>query len=311
MPLNPQTQTLIDAFAGVSMMDELNAVVAARREGREPPPMMPPIPAEPVAAIDNRQIDGAAGLIAARIYTPAGQGPFPLTVYFHGGGFVVGTLDMYDATCTRIANRTGSVVISVDYRLAPETRFPGAAEDALAALRWVHAHAGDLAGDARRIAVAGDSAGGNLAAVVAQQARTAGIALCHQLLIYPVTDLAAETASYREHGPKAYMLSDAMMRWFAEQYLELPEQALDPRASPMRASDLQGLPAATIITAEYDPLRDEGEAYGERLRQSGVPTMLRRWEGQVHGFAALFGMLDDAQAAIDFAAAELRKSFVA
>ncbi|QDX82506.1 hypothetical protein B9N43_15450 [Denitratisoma sp. DHT3] len=311
MPLNPQTRTMLDAFAGGSMMDGLKAIVAARSEGREPPSMMPPIPAEPVAAIDDRLIDGAAGSIAARFYTPAGPGPFPVTVYFHGGGFVTGDLDMYDATCSRIANRAGSVVVSVDYRLAPETRFPGAADDAMAALRWIHANAARFAGDARRIAVAGDSAGGNLAAVAAQQARAAGIALRHQLLIYPVLDFGADTPSIREYGPKAYLLSDEMMRWFCDQYLPDPGCILDPRASPLRAPDLRNLPAATIVTAEYDPLRDEGEAYADRLLRAGVPTTLRRWDGQVHGFAALFGMLDDAQAAIDFASAELRKFFVA
>lgn len=309
MPLNPQTRKMLDAFSGVSMMDGLHAVLAARRQGHELPAMMPPIPAEPVAAINDRLIDGAAGPIAARFYVPTGPGPFPVTVYFHGGGFVVGTLDMYDATCTRIANRTGSVVVSVDYRLAPETAFPGAPEDAIAALRWIHANAASFAGDSLRIAVAGDSAGGNLAAVAAQQARLEGIVLCHQLLLYPVLDFGFDTPSFREHGPAGYMLSDEMMHWFRDQYLPESGAADDLRASPLRAKDLQGLPATTIITAEYDPLRDEGEDYADRLLCAGVPTRLRRWDGQVHGFAALFGMLDDAQAAIDFASAELRKSF--
>lgn len=309
MPLHPQTQALVDATAAMPLMDMVKASLALRQSCGQEPPSPFAIETEPVADIQNRKISGGAGEISVRIYTPTGSGPFPITVYYHGGGFVFGTLDMYDATCTRIANRTSSIVVSVDYRLAPETRFPGGVDDALAALRWVHDHAPSFNGDPQRIAVAGDSAGGNLAAVTAQLARTGGPRLCHQLLIYPVTDLRCETPSFKENGPKNYLLSGDVMRWFIDQYLTSPDQVDDPRASPLLAPDLTDLPGATVITAEYDPLRDEGEEYAQRLKQAGIAVNLRRWNGQIHGFAAMFGIIDDAQQALEFACDGLRKAF--
>ncbi|MCZ7537548.1 MAG: alpha/beta hydrolase, partial [Acidimicrobiia bacterium] len=196
-----------------------------------------------------------------------------------------------------------------DYRLAPESRFPAAPEDCFAATRWVSEHARELGGDPQRVAVAGDSAGGNLAAVVALMARErGGPALAHQLLVYPVTDHAFDTASY-EANAEGYFLTRDMMRWFWGHYLGDSEEGSHPHASPLRAMELSGLPSATVVTAEYDPLRDEGEAYAERLAKAGVPTELRRYDGMIHGFFGMTHAIDRAREAIDYAAGALRKAF--
>jgi acetyl esterase len=233
-------------------------------------------------------------------------GALPGIVYFHGGGFVIGNLDSHDGTCRALANASGCAVVSVDYRLAPEHRFPAAPEDCYAALRFVAERGAELGIDARRLAVAGDSAGGNLAAVTALLARERrGPDVRFQLLVYPVADHAFDTPSYRDNA-EGYFLSAAMMRWFWGHYLERPEQGDDPLASPLRAKDLAGLPPALVITAEYDPLRDEGEAYAARLKQAGVAAELLRYDGQIHGFFSLFDALDDGRAAVERAGAALR-----
>ena len=232
-------------------------------------------------------------------------------VYFHGGGFVLCGLDSHDNICRSLARRSGALVLSVDYRLAPEARFPAAAEDAVAAVRWAAAHAAQLGADPARIAVAGDSAGGNLAAVACQQLRGSAIALRHQLLLYPYldcTDAATGSASYRECAT-GYFLSAAELDWYRAQYLANRADAEDVRASPLRQRDLHGLPPATIITAEYDPLRDQGEAYGEALQRAGHSATVRRWPGQFHGFISMQGVIDAASDALDAAAAALRHAF--
>ncbi|WP_251552528.1 alpha/beta hydrolase [Neobacillus muris] len=266
---------------------------------------------EEVAKVENRTIPGPAGEIPVRIYTPAGEGPFPVLVYCHGGGWVIGNLDTMDGPCRMLANKAGCVVISVDYRLAPEHKFPAAAEDAYAAVKWVAENASAIQGDANRIAIGGDSAGGNLTAVTALMAREkGGPSLACQLLIYPVTNHSYETESYQENA-EGYFLTKNMMIWFWNHYLRNEQDGLNPYASPLKAGDLSGLPPALVITAGFDPLRDEGEAYGDLLKEAGVPVEATRYDGMIHGFFGMPGILDDSKKAIDQAANALKRAFYA
>jgi acetyl esterase len=263
----------------------------------------------PVASIVDRTIPGPAGELPIRVYTPEGVGPFPAVVYFHGGGFVVGGLDSGDATCRALCHGASCVVVSVAYRLAPEHKFPAATDDCLAVTRWAAAHAAELNADPDRLVVAGESAGGNLAAVTALRLRDeGGPPLCGQLLIYPVTDYhTPPTPSYIANG-KGYLLTRAMMVWFWGHYLNHAGEAGHPHASPLRAADLSGLPPALVITAEYDPLRDEGERYAERLQRAGVPTQLSRYDGMIHGFLLLSELFDEGRQAIEEAILWLKQA---
>ncbi|HEV8312458.1 MAG TPA: alpha/beta hydrolase [Burkholderiaceae bacterium] len=299
MPLDPQAQALADALAQVPLPDAATLDIAAYRAFLA---AFAPLPGEPLASVQDRFLPGE---LKVRVYHPQPGARLPLTVFFHGGGFVSCGLDSHDNLCRRLANQASTVLVSVDYRLAPEHCFPAAADDACAAVRWLAAHAAEFDADASRIAVAGDSAGGNLAAVAAQQLPAL---LCHQLLFYPVTDSACDTPSFGEFARGAMLRAD-LMRWFWRQYLVRAEDGRDPRASPLRQTRLQGLPSATIITAECDPLRDEGEAYAAALSDAGVPVGLRRWAGQFHGFASLLGPLNAAEHAVAFAAQSLREAF--
>lgn len=263
---------------------------------------------EPVGAVEDREIPGPAGPIPVRIYRPdaSASSPSPALVYFHGGGWVIGGIDTHDGTCRALTRRTGAVTVSVDYRLAPENPFPAAVEDAEAAVRWLAAAGTDVGVDPQRIAVGGDSAGGNLAAVVARRCHHGrGPGLVFQLLVYPVTDLAHESASYRENG-EGYFLTRSMMQWFRDQYLPDPALRSHPDASPLLAESLEGLPPALVITAEYDPLRDEGEAYAARLRDAGVPAKVSRYAGMIHGFFSMGTLIPRADDAIREAAEALR-----
>jgi acetyl esterase len=247
--------------------------------------------------------------VVARVYVPEGTGPFPIVVYFHGGGWVSGDLDMHDATCRRIANRAKTVVFNVDYRLAPEHKFPVPFDDAYAATQWAQEHATEFCGDPSRLAVAGSSAGGNLAAAVALKARDAGwpeISL--QVLIYAVLDSRLETASYRDFAD-GFLLTATQMRWYWQQYVSDESQLEDFRVSPAHAESLAGLPPAIIVTAEFDPLRDEGEEYAARLRDSGVTAETIRYEGQVHGFMALLSLVADAEIALNATTAKIAAHF--
>lgn len=267
--------------------------------------------AEPVASIEDRTIPGPAGEIPVRIYTPAGEGPFPVLLYFHGGGWVIGSPDTVHATCALLANRAGAIVVSVDYRMAPEHKFPAAAEDCYAAAAWVAENARSLNGDPARIAVSGDSAGGNLAAVVSLMAREKGFPqLAYQVLIYPVTDHNYETASYRENGTD-YFLTTAMMEWFWNHYINSEADGKDWRASPLQVADASNLPPAFVITAEFDPLRDEGEAYARKLAEAGNIVTVKRYLGQIHGFCTLLGAMPAGRQALEEAAAQLRLAFAA
>jgi acetyl esterase len=234
-----------------------------------------------------------AGSTPARIYRPEVEGPVPTVVFFHGGGFVIGDLDTHDGVCRLLSKDVGAVVVSVDYRLAPESRFPVAVEDCYAALTWVAEHIDDYGADASRIAVGGDSAGGNLAAVCAQQAHTDGLALAAQLLVYPAVDMLGDYPSRTENA-EGYFLTLADMHWFAENYLGFgetdpaaAEAASDPRLSPLHAKSLEGLAPAVVATAEYDPLRDEGDVYAAALEKAGVRVEHRQFPGLIHGFYGL------------------------
>lgn len=239
----------------------------------------------PLAHVDARSIPGPAGEIAARLYRPyGGTDPRPLAVYYHGGGWVVGDLDTHDGVCRFLAVYAGVNVLSVDYRLAPEHRFPAAADDAFAAFRWAVAHAADLSSDASRVAVAGDSAGGNLAAVVSQRAlREGGPKPAFQLLLYPVTDLSTKHESYRLFAD-GFFLTEKHMDWYRGHYLADESAGRDPMASPLLATELAGLPSAHVVTAGFDPLRDEGEAYARKLEAAGVAVTSKRYRGLIHGF---------------------------
>lgn len=226
---------------------------------------------------------GPGGALALRLYRPR-TGTLPVIAYFHGGGFVLGGLDSHAHICRELAQRTGALVVSVDYRLAPEHRFPAAVDDALAAVRWIAGHAAALGGDASRLAVAGDSSGANLATVTALRCRDeAGPPICFQLLFYPGTDVRAQHGSRRDNAEGYFLTRDAI-DWFFTQYLRSDGDQDLPWVSPLRAADLRQLPPALIVTAEFDPLRDEGEAYAARLSQAGVSARASRYDGAIHGF---------------------------
>ena len=252
--------------------------------------------------------DLKAGGVPIRVYDPEGAGPVPILLYFHGGGWVVGNLDSHDDLCRSLCKRAGVVVVSVDYRLAPETRFPGALQDASTVLRWLATNAASIGGDPGRIAVGGDSAGGNLAAALALRTRDrGGPSIAFQLLIYPVTVRDFDTPSYRRYAA-GYGLTRDNMKWFWDQYLEKPGDADDSHAAPLNAEDLSGLPPAFVATAEFDVLRDEGEAYAAKLAKAGTPVRCARYLGMNHGFARMGALFPVAAGALDDMAAALRSA---
>ncbi|MFI9331453.1 alpha/beta hydrolase [Kitasatospora sp. NPDC052868] len=264
---------------------------------------------EPVGAVEEHRIPGPGGELTMRIYRPAGAaGRLPALLYLFGGGWTLGSPDTSDAICRSLTNAVGCVTASVGYRLAPEHPFPAAVHDCRAAARWLAEQADTLGIDPARLAVGGDSAGGNLTAALTLIARDeGGPALRHQLLVYPNTDHGADTASLREHDDPA-LFNRRSVAWYWGHYLADPADGDHPHASPLRAADLSGLPPATVITAEYDPLRDEGEQYAEALRAAGVPVEARRYAGMPHGFFAMAGVLDAGGEAHEYAAQRLREA---
>jgi acetyl esterase len=309
--LDPNVRLLLDAIAaqGDPSLDTLPPDEARRLAAESLKPVEGT--AEPVRSVENLRIPGPGGEIPIRVYTPDTAVPRPAMVYFHGGGWVVCDLDTHDVVCRTIARRAGAVVVSVDYRLAPEHKFPAAVLDCYAATVWVAANADRLGIDARRIAVGGDSAGGNLGAVVSLKSRDEnGPAIALQAMVYPVTDLSSfATPSYQEFA-EGYQLTKAEMEWFRDHYLRSMEDARNPHASPLLATDLRGLPPALIITAECDPLRDEGEAYAERLREAGVPVTCTRYAGMIHPFFSLSGAIPQALDAIQQVADAVRAAAI-
>ena len=308
MPLDPSAAELLKqmASAGMPALDTLSpqaarAQMTAMQKARGGA-------VEPVHKVDNRTIPGPAGPIAVRVYTPAGAGPFPLLVYYHGGGWVIGDLESHDNVCRSLTNQAQCVTVSVDYRLAPEHKFPAAVDDAYAAALWVAEHARELNGDSAQLAVGGDSAGASLSAVLAHLARDRGKpGICFQLLIYPATDPLLDTESRRVNTE--YLLTPGMIRYFYSHYIRTDADLKDPLLSPAHASNFRGLPPALIITAEYDPLRDEAEVYGETLRKAGVPVEMTRYNGMFHGFFGMGEFLEKGKQAVAQAAQALRRAF--
>jgi acetyl esterase len=298
--LSPKARAIVDQVAALPQLPTLTPVEA---RGRPYPLEAAP---EAVGSVTARSIPGPAGPIAVRIYRPKDALRAAL-VYFHGGGWVVGSLESADASCRALTNRSRCVVISIDYRLAPETKFPGAVDDAYAATKWVADNATELRIDPTRIAVGGASAGGNLAAAVALVARDRGAPkIAFQLLTVPVTELSARAPSYSEFA-EGYGLSRADMEWYGRHYVRTDADADDPRASVVRA-DLHDLPPAFVITAECDPLRDDGEAYAEKLRKLGIAARYKRYPGMFHGFMSFPNVLPEAAEAVEDAGKALREA---
>jgi acetyl esterase len=310
MPLDPQAKALFD-FLGLTQMapletmtpQEARAAFEALAEARRR------TTPEPVDQVRDLKIPGPGGEIPIRVYSPKAQSASPALIYFHGGGWVLGDLESHDHVCRALANSASCVVLSVDYRLAPEHKFPAAVDDSYAATQWIADHASALGVDRSRIAVGGDSAGGNLAAIVSRIARDrGGPNIIYQLLIYPATDMRLGMPSIDENadGP---LLTKAAMHWFVNHYLNGEGDRIDPLASPLLATNLRGLPPAFIITAECDPIRDEGEAYGLRLKDAGVPVEVQRYDGMPHGFFSFGVALGSGRRAFADATSRLRSAF--
>lgn len=301
MPLDPQFREIVEMYRHLPELGEIPL-----EELRNAPKPLNPNPT-PVDDVSDRSIRGSGGDIALRIYRKGEAGQLPLLLFMHGGGFVLGDLDTHDELARKLTARTGCVTVSVDYRLAPENPYPAAVDDCSTALAWVKDNASELGADPDRIIVIGDSAGGNLAAVTALRARDeSGPALAGQVLIYPTADLTAPMLPAPDG--EFYILSPATRKFFNEAYLSDPADAGLPTVSPRRAENLEGLPPAFIITAEYDPLCEQGEALAQRYRESGVPTELTRYDGAIHGFATFPVPMQDA--ALDQIAAWLRSNYI-
>ena len=309
--LHPQARALLDFIAarGVPPTHTLDAV-DARAFYRERRAVTQPEPAA-VAEVRELSAPGAAGPIPLRLYRPAGSqvgAVLAVLVYYHGGGWVIGDLDTHDVLCRALCNAAGCAVVAVDYRLAPEHRFPAAFDDALAATRWVRQEAASLGVDAERLAVGGDSAGGNLAAAVAIAARDAGdLPIAFQLLIYPATDQRRGHTSHSING-QGYLLEKPTMDYFHDHYLIDARSDLDWRASPLLHDELSKLPPALVLTAGFDPLRDEGLAYADALSAAGNAASCVCFERQIHGFVTMGRVIDEANAAVGLCAAELRRA---
>jgi acetyl esterase len=303
MPIDPVLLAVLEAFP--MQFDDLGSMTAqevrALFEQREPPP------GEDVASVEDLEVPGPDGPLPVRVYRPDGAAvPAPVVVFFHGGGWVLGSIATHDATCRGLANRTGAVYVSIDYRLAPEHPYPAAPEDCYAATCWVVDHAADLGVDPGRLAVAGDSAGGNLAAVVCQMARDrSGPAIAFQLLVYPVTDLDLDRWPSMEENADGPLLTREGMDWFARHYVGTLPFTGDPYAAPIRAADLSGLPPAYVATAGHDPLRDEGAGYAEALAAAGVTVGYDNFATMIHGFVGFADVVPAAGEARDRIAAAL------
>ncbi|HUY27918.1 MAG TPA: alpha/beta hydrolase [Candidatus Binataceae bacterium] len=309
--LDPQMKLFLDAANADGPMflraetpeqarAKMMALVAAR-------PSDPP----EIYSVEDRAVAGPHGAIPIRIYTPAeASAPMGILVFFHGGGWVLGNLETHDVVCRNLSVGAGCIVIAVDYRLAPEHKFPAAPEDCYVAAKWGAANAAALGGDESIIAVGGDSAGGNLATAVALMARErGGPRLCFQLLLYPAISAANDTPSQREFAADGFVLSRADMKWFWNHYLDSPADAKNPLACPIFAQSLANLPPALVLTASHDPLRDEGEAYAAAMRKAGVSVTLKRYDGVTHGFVSFADLLDKGRQGLNQACAVLRAAF--
>jgi len=307
MALHPQAKAFLDMLAA-SGAPPLEQLPLSEARAVIPERINAGFPEEPVAEVQNRTVPGPVGPIPVRVYRPAKNETLPVLIFFHGGGFVIGNLDTHDRLCRALANASGCAVISVYYRLAPENKYPAAVDDAYAVTKYVAEHAAEFGIDSNRIAVGGDSAGGNLATVVCLLSRDrGGPRLKFQLMIYPLVDHFDNSPSMQEYA-EGYFLTRAGMNWFMESYLPSREAGLEPSASPIYAKDLRELPPAMIVTAECDPLRDQGEAYARKLQDAGVPVELKRYDGMIHVFMQFAAVLDTAKVAKKDIAAALREA---
>lgn len=307
--LDPQTKAVLEQLAASSNTNVMALPPAERRRAHEALFASLGLPPADLTDVADRSIPGPGGPMRVRIYTPRGDSAQPraLLVYFHGGGMSVGSIEQYDSLCQRLSQRSGSIVVSVDYRLTPEHRFPAPVEDAYAALKWAHDNGASIGGDPARLAVGGDSAGGNLAAVVAQLARDNGPPLAFQLLIYPAVGFTRNSESMQmfSHG---YVFGAAEMEMAVDQYITDRSQLSDPRLFPLLARDLSRLPPAFVISAGYEIMRDDIEEYAHRLQAAGVPTELHRYETTIHPFLSMAGAIDLGRAAIDESADKVRSA---
>jgi acetyl esterase len=304
MPLDPQARAYLDEVIALGLPAPRTITPAEWRAQAQIRKEHFNVPTPPIKQTQDRTVPGPAGEIPIRVYTPDAEGPLPILLYYHGGGWVIGSVDGSDNLCRALANQTPCIVVSVEYRLAPEAKFPAGPEDCYAATRWVAEHGAELGGDPARLAVSGDSAGGNLAAAVALMARDrGGPKISYQLLIYPVTDVNLDTPSYLEKGEGYGLMRDGMA-YFWDLYLEKAEDGANPIASVLRA-DLTGLPPALVITAEYDPLCSEGDAYAEKLQAAGVQVEHVSYPGQIHGFFNVGTMMKTGDVAVAAAAKSL------
>jgi acetyl esterase len=309
--LHPQARTLLDLIArsGIPPTHQLTPAQARHYYRERRALTQPAPPALPV--VRDLQADGPAGPIPVRLYRPSADRTLPVLVYYHGGGWVIGDLDSHDVLCRQLALAADCAVVAVDYRMGPEHRFPAAVDDCVAATRWVRDSAAALGVEASRLAVGGDSAGGNLAAVVALIARDAGdLPIAFQLLIYPATDQRRIAPSHTTNA-QGYLLTADAMRWYHDHYIDDPKHDLDWRASPLLAPDLSRLPPALVLVAGYDPLRDEGIAYAQKLTEAGSRATLVSFERQIHGFVPMGRAIDEANDAVALCAQALRRGLAA
>ncbi len=298
MALDPQIAQFLAAMNSQPEPNYSQLSAAALRTGSDGK-RIPRNFIEDVHYVEDACIAGPGSDLPVRIYRPENAKPLPVLVFFHGGGFVIGSIDTHDNLCRALANHLPALVISVDYRLAPEHKYPAACDDAFAAVQWAAHNAGKWGGDVSQLMVGGDSAGGNLAAVACQKAFAHGSPeIAHQILLYPVCDNDLTRDSYRQVG-SGYLLETEMMQWFWNQYLITPDQGMDPGACPLKSKSLSGLPPATVVTGGFDPLRDEGQAYAQRLLADGVPTQHVHVPGAIHGFLSFIGMVELSNQTLD------------
>jgi acetyl esterase len=308
MPLDPQARTVLDAMdaLGLPPNHTISPEEARANQMARPRPQGPE-----VAKVEDRAIANGDFQVPVRIYTPAGNGPFPVLSWFHGGGWVIGNLETADCVSRQLAVGADCIVVSVDYRLAPEAKFPVPFDDCYAVTKWISQNSASINVDPSRIAVGGDSAGGNLAAGVALAAKDRGdLSIAFQLLVYPVTAVDFGSGSYKDNA-NGYLLTMDGMKWYWKHYLSSEADESNPYAAPLAAKDVSGQPPALVITAEFDPLRDEGEAYAKKLKDAGVPTTATRYDGMIHGFFGMSSVLDKGEQAVSQATTALKAAFAA
>jgi acetyl esterase len=304
MPLHPQAQMLCDAMNAAEVPERIDDNLDLMRTGFGQLLLLAGEP-QPVFAIEDRDADG----VPVRIYRPSPDPELPVVVYLHGGGWTIGSVEQFDPILRQVANTTEAIVVAPDYRLAPEHPFPAPLDDCWQAVQWTAKNAASFGGDPSRLALMGDSAGGNLSAVCALLARDAGAPdIAMQVLVYPVTNCEFTTSSYAENRD-GYLLTQEEMRWFFSCYCRGGVDPSDWRISPLRAPDVAGVAPALVITAEFDPLRDEGEAYARRLQDAGVPVEVKRYDGMIHAFFGLSGAFDASRDALSLAETALQRAF--